>query len=68
MCQQVNKKSSAGWLFNGEICALNDRDDANPSNPRNGVGETLASILGKVMRYDDTIEVPGEIPINRVGQ
>lgn len=65
---QVDKYASGSWSFNGVIRAFNGRYDANPSNHRNWLGETLTSTFGKVMRYEYTIEMPGEISVNMVGQ
>ena len=64
----IDKNASGTWSFNGVIRAFNDRYDANPSNHRGWMGESLTSILGNVMKYEYAIEIPGEIPINMFGQ
>lgn len=65
---QVDKNASGTWSFNGAIRAYNDKYDANPSSHRSWLGESLTSILGKVMKYDYPIIIPGEIHVNMVGQ
>ena len=65
---QVDKNASGTWSFNGAIRAYNDRYDANSSTHRSWMGEKLTSVLGKVMKHNYTIVIPGEIPVNMVGQ
>ena len=65
---EVNKNSSGDWSFNGAIRAYNDTYDANPSTHRDWLGENLTLVLGKVMKQSYSIEIPGEIPVNMIGQ
>lgn len=65
---QIDKNANGTWSFNGAIRVFNDQYDANSSTHRDWMAEGLTSIRGKVMKYAYTIEIPGEIPINMVGQ
>lgn len=65
---QVDKNVSGTWSFNGTIRAFNDKYDANPSSHRSWLGEKLTSILGKVMKHEYTIVIPGEIQVNIIEQ
>jgi len=55
------------WSYNGSVRAYNDIYDANASNHRGALGESMTTILRYLNGQAYSIAMPGEIPVSGSG-